>query len=284
MAIYLTNTTDLTSVASAIRTKGGTNSSLLFPSGWISAINDISTGPSSSDAVLNVNAPTGSTITAAKGGTTITPTMWTSGADASVEIAMFIIDSSLFDAQNAWTITATKGTDTATATVTIDSAKSYEMSLDYGTWFIRDGVVQSGFGFTTTNPAAVTFTDNYEGLGFCRIYRAKPGGGTTYYVLCSPAHDFGSKPYSTLYFDFQVIDIYSNSGAATKIGFGTSTLEQNASSWAVAQSYVANAGAAARQTVSADVTSLTDSEYLHLTMGASSAHALDIRIYNLWLE
>ena len=35
---------DLTSVANAIRTKGGTSASLLFPSGFVSAINDISGG------------------------------------------------------------------------------------------------------------------------------------------------------------------------------------------------------------------------------------------------
>ena len=35
---------DLTSVANAIRTKGGTSASLAFPSGFVSAINAISTG------------------------------------------------------------------------------------------------------------------------------------------------------------------------------------------------------------------------------------------------
>ena len=36
--------TDLTSVANAIRTKGGTSAQLEFPSGFVSAINDISGG------------------------------------------------------------------------------------------------------------------------------------------------------------------------------------------------------------------------------------------------
>lgn len=35
---------DLTSIANAIRTKGGTSASLAFPSGFVSAINDIITG------------------------------------------------------------------------------------------------------------------------------------------------------------------------------------------------------------------------------------------------
>ena len=36
---------DLTTVANAIRTKGGTSASLSFPSGFVSAINDITTEP-----------------------------------------------------------------------------------------------------------------------------------------------------------------------------------------------------------------------------------------------
>lgn len=44
MANYLTTDTELTSVANAIRTKGGTSASLTFPSGFISAIQNISGG------------------------------------------------------------------------------------------------------------------------------------------------------------------------------------------------------------------------------------------------
>lgn len=44
MANYLTTDTDLTSVANAIRTKGGTSAQLAFPAGFVSAIGDIPTG------------------------------------------------------------------------------------------------------------------------------------------------------------------------------------------------------------------------------------------------
>lgn len=44
MSNYLVTDTELTSVANAIRTKGETSSPLSFPSGFISAINDISGG------------------------------------------------------------------------------------------------------------------------------------------------------------------------------------------------------------------------------------------------
>lgn len=41
---YKTTDTELTSIANAIRTKGGTSASLAYPTGFVSAINDISTG------------------------------------------------------------------------------------------------------------------------------------------------------------------------------------------------------------------------------------------------
>ena len=44
MAEYLTNTTDLTKVASAIRAKGGTSDSLVYPDGFVTAIQAIQTG------------------------------------------------------------------------------------------------------------------------------------------------------------------------------------------------------------------------------------------------
>ena len=43
MAEYLTNTTDLTAVANAIRAKGGTTAPLVYPDGFVTAINAITT-------------------------------------------------------------------------------------------------------------------------------------------------------------------------------------------------------------------------------------------------
>ena len=44
MADYIVKDTELTSVANAIRTAGGTNSLLSFPNGFVNAINNISSG------------------------------------------------------------------------------------------------------------------------------------------------------------------------------------------------------------------------------------------------
>ena len=50
MADYLTTDTELTSIANAIRTKGETSASLIYPSGFISAIEAIQTGPNAISA------------------------------------------------------------------------------------------------------------------------------------------------------------------------------------------------------------------------------------------
>ena len=54
MAEYLTNTTDLTKVASAIREKGGTSDSLVYPDGFVTAIQAIQTGGGTSGSQTGV--------------------------------------------------------------------------------------------------------------------------------------------------------------------------------------------------------------------------------------
>ena len=49
MADYITNTSELTSIANAIRTKGGTSENLTYPGGFIQAISDIVTGGGESE-------------------------------------------------------------------------------------------------------------------------------------------------------------------------------------------------------------------------------------------
>ena len=52
MANYLTTDTDLTAVADAIRTKGGTSAALAFPEEFVAAIEAISGGGGGSAEVL----------------------------------------------------------------------------------------------------------------------------------------------------------------------------------------------------------------------------------------
>ena len=76
MAEYLTNTTDLTAVADAIRVKGGTSAQLVFPAGFVSAIQAIQTGITPK---LIVTTAAGAAVTAVKGSKTISGTAGTDG-------------------------------------------------------------------------------------------------------------------------------------------------------------------------------------------------------------
>ena len=64
MAELLTNTTDLTKVASAIREKGGTSDLLVYPDGFVTAIQAIQTG---TELQIIVTVTSGATVTATKG-------------------------------------------------------------------------------------------------------------------------------------------------------------------------------------------------------------------------
>lgn len=56
MAEYLTNTTDLTKVASAIREKGGTTAPLVYPDGFVTAIQSIDTTGGRKPAKLTITS------------------------------------------------------------------------------------------------------------------------------------------------------------------------------------------------------------------------------------
>lgn len=137
-------------------------------------------GPSASDAILIVTVPTGSTVTATKGGVTLTPTMWVSEADPTQDIAIFVISPSLFDSVNPWTVTATNGVDTDSATVVIDDNKEYEVVINYIPYFFRSGfgkIVEfseakqqnATISFTTDN-IGISNTDPSGDYTICKIY------------------------------------------------------------------------------------------------------------------
>lgn len=120
-------------------------------------------GPTSADAILIVRAPTGSIVTATKGGATLSPTLWTTAADANFECALFVIGSSLFDAQNSWTVTATLGSDSVSETVIIDDNKEYDLALSYAIdlWNNGDNYSVSGgwqFGARSGNSSTRAIT------------------------------------------------------------------------------------------------------------------------------
>ena len=63
MADYLVTDAELTTIADAIRTKGETSNSLVFPNGFISAIEDIPSGSGGGDVTITVTDTLGTMST-----------------------------------------------------------------------------------------------------------------------------------------------------------------------------------------------------------------------------
>ena len=94
-------------------------------------------------AVIVARVPSGSAVTATKGSITLTPKMWVSEADPEKDIAIFTLTPAQFDANTPWTITATRGTDTASETVLVTSNKEYEVELTYTLFYYKDGNLET---------------------------------------------------------------------------------------------------------------------------------------------
>ena len=116
MAEYLTNTADLTSVADAIRAKGGTSAQLAFPDGFVSAVQAIKGAP---DLQIVVTTSAGATVTATKGSKTVSGT-----ADASGNCTLIV------DEVGTWTVTATTASTTKTADVVVGTANVDLVMID----------------------------------------------------------------------------------------------------------------------------------------------------------
>lgn len=108
MAEYLTNTADLTSVADAIRAKGGTSAQLAFPDGFVSAVQAIEGAP---DLQIVVTTSAGATVTATKGGKTVSGT-----ADASGNCTLIV------DETGTWAVAAASGSMSKSVDVVVGLA------------------------------------------------------------------------------------------------------------------------------------------------------------------
>ena len=168
MAEYLTNTTDLTSVANAIRTKGGTTELLAYPDEFVSAIQAISLGVVPQ---LIVTVSAGATVTATNGSKTITGTSDSTGVCtlAVPEIGTWSVSATL-DGQTSDTKTVSI-TDTymvsltffsADITVTVDSGASVALQKDGTT--IQTKTSTGTVVFTVTETGTYTIIATKNGL------------------------------------------------------------------------------------------------------------------------
>lgn len=137
MAEYLTNTTDLTKVASAIREKGGTSDSLVYPDGFVSAIQAIQTG---TELQIIVTVESGATVTATKGSLSV------SGTSVNGTCTLIVPEA------GTWSVSATLGGQTSD-TKSVSVVDSYAVALSFvsstlnnNEWSVIKSVSEAGQG------------------------------------------------------------------------------------------------------------------------------------------
>lgn len=115
MAELLTNTTDLTKVASAIREKGGTSDPLVYPDGFVTAIQAIQAG---TELQIIVTVTSGATVTATKGSKVVSGTAINGTCTLTVPEA------------GTWSVKATHNGQTS-GTKSVTFTDRYTMSLSF---------------------------------------------------------------------------------------------------------------------------------------------------------
>lgn len=136
MSEYVVTDTDMISVANAIRSRGGTSSSLVFPNGFVGAIQSIPSGGSSvTEVTISDN---GSVTQALDPGDlyhftgTLTALTIILNAPASGQLAHYHFD---FDSGSTAPTLTLPNTVTMPSGFTVEASKHYEIDIlnDYGT-------------------------------------------------------------------------------------------------------------------------------------------------------
>ena len=122
MAEYLTNTNDLTLVADAIRTKGGTTELLTYPDEFVTAIQAIQTG---TELQIIVTVKSGATVTATKGSLSV------SGTSVNGTCTLTVPEP------GEWTVSATLGGQTSNSNI-VNVVSSYDTSLVFISTTLND--------------------------------------------------------------------------------------------------------------------------------------------------
>ena len=143
MAEYLTNTTDLTKVASAIREKGGTSDSLVYPDGFVTAIQASQTG---TELQIIVSVTSGATVTATKGSKVV------SGTSVNGTCTLTVPEA------GTWSVKATLGGKTSD-TKSVTFTDNYALSLSFVSAVLNDN------DWATIK----TVSDNGEGANYWSI-------------------------------------------------------------------------------------------------------------------
>ena len=147
MAEVLTNTTDLTKVAAAIREKGGTSDPLVCPDGFVTAIQAIQTG---TELQIIVTVTSGATVTATKGSLSV------SGTSVNGTCTLTVPE------EGEWTVSATLNGAISDSNI-VNITSSYNTSLTFISTILNDNSWEKIRGISDAGTGA-----NYWSIGDCK--------------------------------------------------------------------------------------------------------------------
>ena len=232
MAEYMTNTADLTKVASAIREKGGTSDSLVYPDGFVSAIQAIQTG---TELQIIVTVTSGATVTATKGSLSV------SGTSVNGTCTLTVPEA------GTWSVSATLGGQTSD-TKTVSITGSYALTLSFisstlndNEWSVIKSVSDAGQGanyWSIGDRKAVTLNGTVGKLSLSNV--------TTYAFIIGFNHNASVEGANRIHFqlaktalsggtDVCLCDSSYNSSVSTTGYFSINSSRTNAGGWASSQ-------------------------------------------------
>ena len=191
--VYRAYESELTDIADAIRTKGGTSADLTYPNGFVSAIQNIQTGTDDSDATLNSNGQLLNGVTAYSKGTKYTGNIPSkSSSDLSASGATVTVPSGYYSS-NA-TKSVSSGSATAPATIsgtsatvshsstTLTLSKTVSVTPSVTAGYISSGTAGNSavsLSATDANFIAGNIKNGVSLFGLTGTYSGGGGGGLT---------------------------------------------------------------------------------------------------------
>lgn len=232
MAEYLTNTTDLTKVAAAIREKGGTSDLLVYPDGFVTAIQAIQTG---TELQIVVSVTSGATVTATKGSKVV------SGTSVDRTCTLTVPEA------GTWSVTATLNGETSD-TQSVTFTDSYAVTFSF-----VSAVLNNNDWATIKEVSDALQGANYWSIGDCKAVTLDGTVGhltlsnyTTYAFIIGFNHNASVEGANRIHFQFAKTALSggadvclcdsSYDDSATTTGYFSMNLKRmNSGGWASSQ-------------------------------------------------
>lgn len=243
-------------------------------------------GLQSTDAILRVIAPAGSTVTISKGGVSKSDQGHENAADNTLYDYYFIIHASQFDS-TAWTVTATKGSQSIYKTVVINSPDEYDVTLAYTLWIVKNGVSQVGnftLGAKRNSDSSATATTPPISYGSTYIQIGWTATGTASAGIAYTPNKISLAQYKTFHVSGTAINTSQYSSNLTSdMWTAIGTYADNNVLHYVS---IVNSGTTSYTSFdkSINVSADTSSVYIGFYAYRNSSYYANVRVQNLYLE